>query len=245
MLLQKPALDWHGPDADDGSGAQDSGPEIFAGLATRTNNLPSSLSSFVGRAEHAALVRRLVSSHRLVTLAGAGGIGKTRLATEPPGGLVATFEDGVWLVELAGLSRGRSSAGCGGGARRPRAARPPPLRNLVQAFWDRSVLVVLDNCEYLLERCAELAEAVGRDCPLVRFVATSREPLGVEGEHVWRVPSLSVPISDGKEDLEELAGFTSIELFVARARPTSTTSTLTAPTPASSARSAAASTASP
>ena len=93
-----------------------------------------------------------------------------------------------------------------------------PLRNLVQAFWDRSVLVVLDNCEYLLERCAELAEAVGHDCPLVRFVATSREPLGVEGEHVWRVPSLSVPISDGKEDLEELAGFTSIELFVARAR---------------------------
>ena len=132
VLLQKPALDWHGPDADDGSGAQDSGPEIFAGLATRTNNLPSSLSSFVGRAEHAALVRRLVSSHRLVTLAGAGGIGKTRLATEPPGGLVATFEDGVWLVELAGLSRGRSSAGCGGGARRPRS---PAARRY--ATWSR------------------------------------------------------------------------------------------------------------
>ncbi len=156
---------------------------------------------------------------RLVTLSGAGGVGKTRLALEVARGLVERFEDGVWLVELAGVGSGEGVARAATSALGVREQPDrPPLRALVEALCDRSMLMVLDNCEHLLEECAELAEAVGRDCPQVRFLATSREGLGVEGEHVWRVPSLSVPPNDGSDGVEALAGFGAVALFVDRAR---------------------------
>ena len=155
------------------------------------HNLPIQLTSFVGRADELAAVERLVRGERLVTLTGAGGAGKTRLAVQAAADLADHWPDGVWWVDLGpvtdpALVAELTASTIGvmvepiGGSRRALALQ---LR-------DRRVLVCLDNCEHLLEASAELVEALLRSCPEVSVLATSREPLGVAGETVWRVPSL-------------------------------------------------------
>ena len=139
-------------------------------------------------------VKRALAMTRLLTLTGAGGSGKTRLALEVARDLVGAYPDGVWLVELAPLSEG---------ALVPQAvARPvgvpeqpgrPLTDTLVDALREKRLLLVLDNCEHLVEAAAQLADALLSSCPHLRVVATSREALGVEGELVWRVDPLSVP----------------------------------------------------
>jgi predicted ATPase/DNA-binding CsgD family transcriptional regulator len=155
------------------------------------HNLPIQLTSFVGRADELAAVELLVRGERLVTLTGMGGAGKTRLAAQAAAELADHWPDGVWWVDLApvtdpALVPELTASTIGvmvepiGGSRRALALQ---LR-------DRRVLVCLDNCEHLLEASAELVEALLRSCPEVSVLATSREPLGVAGEMVWRVPSL-------------------------------------------------------
>ncbi len=155
------------------------------------HNLPIHLTSFVGRADELAAVERMVRGERLVTLTGMGGAGKTRLAAQAAAELADHWPDGVWWVDLGPVTDpalvAELTASTIGVMVEPVGG---PRRALSLQLRDRRVLVCLDNCEHLLESSAELAETMLRSCPEVSVLATSREPLGVAGEMVWRVPSL-------------------------------------------------------
>jgi predicted ATPase len=158
------------------------------------NNLPVQLSAFIGRGREMSEVRGLVESCRLVTLTGAGGCGKTRLALQVAAELVDAFGDGVWLADLAAVTDEDTVASAISEALRL-AAQPgrPVMEALLDALAPQDVLIVLDNCEHLIGGCAKAAEAILRRCPRVRLLATSREPLGIGGETVYRVPSMTLP----------------------------------------------------
>jgi predicted ATPase len=188
------------------------------------HNLPSRLTSFVGREREIAEVGALARAHRLVTLAGAPGVGKTRLALQVAGTLVGQPGDGVWLVELAPLADPglvpQAVADVLGV--REQAGRPYTA-TLAEALRRRSLILVLDNCEHLIEAVAELAETLLRSCPELSIVATSREPLAIEGEVTWRVPSLTLPgpksMRAGSVDPAAILDHSeAVRLFVDRAR---------------------------
>jgi predicted ATPase/DNA-binding XRE family transcriptional regulator len=182
------------------------------------HNLPAQLSAFIGRERELAEVRVLVDSSRLVTLTGAGGSGKTRLGLQVAAGLVGGFGDGVWLVELAAVSDGGAVAPAISEALRLAAQpRRPVLETVLDALAPQDVLIVLDNCEHLIGACAKTAEAILRRCPRVRLVATSREPLGIGGETVYRVPSMSLPAPDDSGPAAAWS-FDAVALFADRAR---------------------------
>ena len=182
------------------------------------NNLPASLSPFVGRSAELAEVRALVLDSRLVTLTGAGGSGKTRLALQAAAELLDGTGEGVWFVELAPISDpDKVPTALISGLELRQEADRSPLDSLLHALRDQTVLVTLDNCEHVIDAVAKLAELIGRSCPKVRLVITSREPLGVDGERVYRVRSLSLP-SESVESVEDLQGSDAVELFAVRAR---------------------------
>jgi predicted ATPase/class 3 adenylate cyclase/Tfp pilus assembly protein PilF len=180
------------------------------------NNLPAQPASFVGRAVEVAEVRRLVKSARLVSLTGAGGCGKTRLGLQVAAELLDGSGDGVWLVELASVSEQGAvpSAISEVLGIRSRADRPV-LDTLLNALELQSVLIVLDNCEHLIEACAEVANAILLRCPRAHLMATSREPLGIGGETIYRVPSLSLPKPDDGDSATKKSD--AVALFVDRA----------------------------
>jgi predicted ATPase/DNA-binding CsgD family transcriptional regulator len=162
-------------------------------------NLPAQVSSFIGREVELAEVRALVGGSRLVTLTGAGGAGKTRLGLQVAAGLADGARDEVWFADLAPLTDPDLVAGTLAdvlGVRQEPGR--PVLDTLVEAVGGRCLLVLLDNCEHVIGACAKLADALLRNCPGVVLLATSREPLGVGGERVYRVPSLGVP-ADGAD----------------------------------------------
>ena len=167
------------------------------GASALQNNLPAQLSRFIGRDRELAEVRALVESSRLVTLTGAGGCGKTRLSLQVAAELLDGSGEGVWLVELAAVLDEDAVAPRISEALRL-AAQPgrPVLETLLDALTPQDVLIVLDNCEHLIGGCAKTADAILRRCPRVRLLATSREPLGISGETIYRVPSLSLPAPD-------------------------------------------------
>lgn len=182
------------------------------------NNLPASLSPFVGRATELAEVRELVLQSRLVTLTGAGGSGKTRLALQAAAELLDGSGEGVWLVELAPVNDPDLVPAAVMEALQIRQGPGTSPRDvLVAALRDQHVLVVVDNCEHVIDAVAKLVDQIGRNCPRVRIVATSREPLGVGGEQVYRVRSLSLP-PESVESVEDLEGSDAIALFLAQAR---------------------------
>jgi predicted ATPase/class 3 adenylate cyclase len=158
------------------------------------NNLPAQLATFIGRDRERSEVRALLASSRLVTLTGAGGCGKTRLGLQVAAGLLDGSGDGVWLVELAAVTDEDAVAPAISQALGI-TGRPgrPALDTLLDALAPQDMLIVLDNCEHLIGGCAKTAETVLRRCPRVHLLATSREPLGIGGETVYRVPSLSLP----------------------------------------------------
>ena len=171
--------------------------EGAAGASALPSNLPAQLSRFIGRDRELAEVRALVESSRLVTLTGAGGCGKTRLSLQVAAGLLDGPGEGVWLVELAAVLDEDAVAPRISEALRL-AAQPGRLvlETLLDALTPQDVLIVLDNCEHLIGACAKTADAIMRRCPRVRLLATSREPLGISGETIYRVPSLSLPAPD-------------------------------------------------
>jgi predicted ATPase/DNA-binding winged helix-turn-helix (wHTH) protein len=167
-------------------------PPIRTPEAMRTN-LPPSLTMFVGRQPALAQVRELLRRSRMVTLTGAGGIGKTRLSLEAAGQLVDAFPDGVWLVELASLADGAlvpQAIAQALGARGE--GDTPPMVLIESRLRARRALLVLDNCEHVLDEAAPVAHALLRALPQVQLLATSRQALGIEGEAVYRVPSLTL-----------------------------------------------------
>ncbi|MGH3087340.1 MAG: ATP-binding protein, partial [Rubrobacteraceae bacterium] len=193
-------------------------PEKGAGGSGKSggpSNLPAPLTSFVGRENETLEVKRLLSMTRLLTLTGAGGCGKTRLAVETARGLVGAYPDGVWLVELAPLSEGTSQA-----VAAALDVHEQPNLPLADTLSDhlrrKDLLLVLDNCEHLVDSAARLADTLLGACPKLKILATSRERLGVPGEAVWAVPPLSLPGEDGAP--EGLMRCEAVRLFVDRAR---------------------------
>ncbi len=182
------------------------------------NNLPMLLSGFVGRAAELVEVRALAGSSRLVTLAGAGGSGKTRLALQAAAEQIGRSPDGVWLVELASLTDGTQIPGAVAAALGIAEHTGPTLTEKVtDALAGQDTLLVLDNCEHLIDAAAKFCDQVIRHCPRVRFLTTSREPLGIDGERIYRVPSMSLPPAD-VDAVGELSGSDAVQLFAERAR---------------------------
>ena len=183
------------------------------------HNLPLQLTTFVGRTREKSEVTRLLASSRLLTLMGAGGAGKTRLALAVASDVLEQFPDGVWLVELAPLADPglvpRAVAAVLGVADQGEGALLPALTDALRG---RRLLVILDNCEHLIAAASQLAEALLRGCPDLRLLATSREALGIPGETSWRVPSLSLPEAKDGAAVDELRRSEAIELFEARAQ---------------------------
>jgi predicted ATPase/class 3 adenylate cyclase/DNA-binding CsgD family transcriptional regulator len=182
------------------------------------HNLPSQATSFVGRTAELAELRALVSGgSRLVTIAGPGGIGKSRLALQVAADALDGTGDGAWLVELAPVAEPELVARTAAAALRVREAPGRPVLDaLADAVGDRNLLLILDNAEHVLGAVAELADAFIRSCPRVCLLVTSREPLGIGGEHVFRVPGLAVPPADLAAP-DRLAAFESVQLFAEHA----------------------------
>jgi predicted ATPase/DNA-binding CsgD family transcriptional regulator len=149
------------------------------------SNLPAPLTTFIGRAREIAGVRSLLGQTRLVTITGAPGTGKTRLSLEVAAQLRSEFRDGVWLVNLQGLTDGHLVAN--------EVTATLGVSNLARDLAGKRFLVLLDNCEHLVSGCAHLAQEVLRACPEVRLLATSRQPLHVPGEGVWQLEPLPAP----------------------------------------------------
>ncbi|MGC1287569.1 MAG: hypothetical protein WA895_31995, partial [Streptosporangiaceae bacterium] len=181
------------------------------------NNLPAQASSFIGRDAQLAEVHRLLDGSRLVTLTGAGGAGKTRLGLQAAAGLADGSGDGVWFVDLAPLQDGDLAAAATASVLGIREDPGRPItETLVDAVGDRSLLVLLDNCEHLIDACAKLADALLRGCPNIMLLTTSREPLGIDGEQVYRVPSMVTPAEGDGVDVIRSAE--AVRLFADRAR---------------------------
>ena len=180
------------------------------------HNLPAQVSTFIGRDAELAEVRRLVTTSRLVTLTGTGGAGKTRLALQVAAGLLDGSGDGVWFADLAPLGDpdlvAVTVANVLGIRREPGR---PVLDTLVDVVGQGHLLVLLDNCEHVIGACAKLADALLRGCPNLAVLTTSREPLGIDGELVHRVPSLVTP-ADG-DDVDAIVNTEAVRLFADRA----------------------------
>ncbi len=181
------------------------------------NNLPAFLTDFIGRKKEQADVIHLIATHRLVTLTGAGGVGKTRLSIQVATVLLSEYPVGVWLVELAPLTDP---------ARVPQSVCAAlgvipdgdtlPLEALINYLRSKKILLVLDNCEHLIDACAQLCISLLRSCPDLRILTSSREALDILGEQTYRVPSLSLPNS--KSILNIIQESEAVTLFVERAR---------------------------
>ncbi len=195
-----------------------------AAAPTPRHNLPASLTSFIGRQEQVQAIGGLITdpARRLVTLTGAGGVGKTRLALHIAEIAFEWFSHGAWLVELASLEDPRLvpyavAAVLGIQESADRAILPALIDNLRE----KHMLLVLDNCEHLVEACAKLAETLLRSCRELHILATSREVLGIDGETPYPVPSLPSPEARRLPRLEDLAHYEAVRLFVERAQSVS------------------------
>ncbi|MBI1877002.1 MAG: AAA family ATPase, partial [Chloroflexi bacterium] len=192
------------------------------------HNLPLQLTSFIGREKEIAEVKRLLpplslwekaQGVRLVTLTGAGGVGKTRLSLQVATELLDVFPNGVWLVELAALADPAlvvQTVAAALGLREDMGR--PMLDILIDHLRAKTALLILDNCEHLAEACAQLTEMLLHQCPNLRVLVSSREALGVPGERVYRVPSLSFPLPHPPvSDLQSLVQYEATRLFIERA----------------------------
>jgi predicted ATPase/DNA-binding winged helix-turn-helix (wHTH) protein len=199
------------------SGPSAQGPASGAGRGAG-NNLPQQLTSLIGREAELADIEARLATHRLVTLTGAGGVGKTRLAIEAGRGVLGRYPDGVWLAELApladaqlvtaiiaealGVNLGAGSAAVG---------------SLVAALKHMQLLLIVDNCEHVIAEAARVVEALMRNCPRVSILASSRERLAIAGENVIRVPSLPAPEASAALTAADARQFAAVRLFVERA----------------------------
>jgi predicted ATPase/DNA-binding SARP family transcriptional activator len=199
------------------------GRQPFPALTTipagKMNNLPRSLTSLIGREEEMSQVKHLFAAHRLLTLTGDGGVGKSRMAVAAAAELADAFGDGVCMIELAHLEHPEQvpdavlhALGLGNG---PHQASPTGLSIILGS---RQILLILDNCEHLIAPVADLVRLLLRTCPDLKILATSREKLGVEGEACYRVPMLEFPSPQRLPALKTSLEFTAVKLLVERAQ---------------------------
>jgi predicted ATPase/DNA-binding CsgD family transcriptional regulator len=192
-------------------------------------NLPIALSTFIGRTHEIDNVKKLVSAHRLVTLTGAGGSGKTRLALMVAHELLGEYVHGAWFAELASIFDPALIPQVVASAFSMHEQSGQPLLDvLIEHLAEREILIVIDNCEHLISACAQFVEAILQKCPNLKILATSREVLGITGEVAWTVPPLSLPVqqpwinpSSSPDALRLYQESESVQLFVAPARATS------------------------
>src|SRR5438067_11232596 len=184
----------------------------------RLGNLPAETTSFVGRRRELAEIRKKLSTSRLVSLVGPGGVGKTRLALRAAADLARGFADGAWQVELAEIRDGALVADAVLAALDLRdQAALTPMQILVSQLEDKQVLLVLDNCEHLIDAAARLVVGVLRAAPKLRVITTTREPLDVPGEQTVPVPPLDLPQENGSDSLAYLHQNEAVMLFAERA----------------------------
>jgi predicted ATPase/class 3 adenylate cyclase/Tfp pilus assembly protein PilF len=192
------------------------------------NNLPQQPTSFIGREAQVAEARALLAKTRLLTLTGAGGSGKTRLSLQVAADLLDGEGDGVWLVELAGLSDSALVPQAVAQVLGVKEAAGKSIQqSLVEWLRPKRLLVILDNCEHLVAACASLAADILRGCSDVRILASSREPLVVAGEQTYRVPTLSLPDPKKAQTAESLSQYEAVRLFVERAQAVQPTFSVT------------------
>lgn len=187
-------------------------------LQATPNNLPQQLTSFVGRKRELAEIAKSLANNRLLTLLGVGGIGKTRLSLQLAGEMLDTFPDGVWFVELAPLTDSQlvpQAVASALGVKEE--AGHPVIEALENHVSDRQLLLILDNCEHLLEACADLVKQLLQFGPRLKIVTSSRENLHVVGENTYQVPALAVPDPSGAISPEALTQYESVRLLVDRA----------------------------
>ena len=191
---------------------------VLRSLEATPNNLPQQMTSFVGRERELADVRTLLRKSRLLTLLGVGGLGKTRLSLQVAADVLDDYPDGVWFVELAPLTDGERVPQVVASVLGVKEEAGHPVQEaLVKYVKDVQLLLVLDNCEHLLQACADLAVALLHAGPAVKVLASSREPLHVAGETNYPLPSLSVPQGDRKLAAAALAQYEAVRLFTDRA----------------------------
>lgn len=187
-------------------------------LEATPNNLPQQVSSFIGRERELIKVKTLLVTTRLLTLLGVGGLGKTRLSLQVATDVLSDYPEGVWFVELAALTEGSlvpqaiaTSLGV-----KEEAGRPV-IEAVLKYVANRRLLIVLDNCEHLLQACTELSKSLLQSASELKILASSREPLRISGETIYHVPPLSIPGADEDIDLVGLAKHAAVRLFMDRA----------------------------
>ena len=186
--------------------------------APAQGNLPTELTSFIGRQRQIDEIKTLLDDYRLVTLTGPGGCGKTRLELRLAAELQPNFADGAWLVDLAALTDPAQTPAAVAAALGVREETGRPWMGVLTGHLrQKQLLLVLDNCEHLVEACAQLAVEILRQCPQVRLLASSRAALNIAGEAPYRVPPLSIPDPDQLPALAELADYEAVRLFTERA----------------------------
>ncbi len=195
-------------------------------LGLTAHQLPHPLTPLVGRAEEVSEVRRRLKQYRLLTLIGPGGAGKTRLAVEIGYLELDSYSDGIWFVELGPLDDPRLVAEAICSVIGLPVLGDSATASAVGFLREKRVLLILDNCEHLIDAAAEVSQAISNDCPMVSIVATSREALGVPGESIFHVPSLAVP-ADDEVTVDEARQYAAVDLFVERANAVAGTFELT------------------
>ncbi|MBL8006231.1 MAG: tetratricopeptide repeat protein [Ignavibacteria bacterium] len=191
---------------------------VLKTLDARPNNLPVQLTSFIGREDEMKQVKNILKQNHLTTLTGSGGSGKTRLAFQVAADMIDEFENGVWYTELASLSDSmllpQTIANVLGLKEEPKRTMEETLSDYLR---DKEMLLILDNCEHMIDACARVAELLLSKSPKLKIIATSREALRCSGEMTHRIMSLEVPDSSKKISPEKLAENTSVKLFIERA----------------------------
>jgi predicted ATPase/DNA-binding SARP family transcriptional activator len=187
------------------------------------NNLPRQTSSFIGRDNDLVELKRLFSSSQLVTITGTGGVGKTRVVLALGSQLLDSSGEGVWFVDLARVSAAEFAVAEIASSLGVRSQPDTPvLDQLIAYLRNRRVLLLLDNCEHVLSEAARAVATIMKRCPRVRLIATSREPLKVQGEQVYRLQPLQLPPGEDALDATAARRFAAVDLFVARAQSADT-----------------------